>query len=147
LLFTDRTDWPDEQIVLAYRAQHHIEADFRRLKDPHYLTFRPTFHWTDQKLRVHAFYCVLALLLLNLLRRKLAKAGIPLSVVEMMDTLTDIYEVTLLYPRRIWLQEALRANRPRGHGPGAAQNRREPRPRALSQRVGHTTLHQARPRQ
>ena len=84
---------------------------------------------------MHSFYCVLALLLLNLLRRKLAKAGIPLSVVEMMDTLTDIYEVTLLYPRRIWLQEALRANRPRGHGPGAAQNRREPRPRALSQRV------------
>jgi hypothetical protein len=76
LLFTDRTDWSDEQIVLAYRAQHHVEADFRRLKDPHYLTFRPAFHWTDQKLRVHAFYCVLALLMLNLLRRKLAQAGI-----------------------------------------------------------------------
>lgn len=98
LLFTDRTGWSDEQIVLAYRAQHHIEADFRRLKDPHYLTFRPAFHWTDQKLRVHAFYCVLALLLLNLLRRKLAQAGIPLSVAKMMDTLTDIHEVTLLYP-------------------------------------------------
>ena len=97
LLFTDRTDWSDEQIVLAYRAQHHVEADFRRLKDPHYLTFRPAFHWTDQKLRVHAFYCVLALLLLNLLRRKLAQAGIPLSVAKMMDTLTDIREVTLLY--------------------------------------------------
>jgi transposase len=98
LLFTDRTDWTDEQIVLAYRAQHHVEADFRRLKDPHYLTFRPAFHWTDQKLRVHAFYCVLALLLLNLLRRKLAQAGIPLSIAKMMDSLTDIREVTLLYP-------------------------------------------------
>ncbi|MGC2487096.1 MAG: IS1634 family transposase [Candidatus Sulfotelmatobacter sp.] len=98
LLFTDRTDWTDEQIVLAYRAQHHVEADFRRLKDPHYLTFRPAFHWTDQKLRVHAFYCVLALLMLNLLRRKLAQAGIPLSTAKMMDALTDIHEVTLLYP-------------------------------------------------
>jgi transposase len=98
LLFTDRTDWSDEQIVLAYRAQHHVEADFRRLKDPHYLTFRPAFHWTDQKLRVHAFYCVLALLMLNLLRRKLAQAGIPLSIAKMMDSLTDIHEVTLLYP-------------------------------------------------
>jgi transposase len=68
------------------------------LKDPHYLTFRPAFHWTDQKLRVHAFYCVLALLLLNLLRRKLAQAGIPLSIAKMMDSLTDIHEVTLLYP-------------------------------------------------
>jgi transposase len=98
LIFTDRTNWSDEQIVLAYRAQHHVEADFRRLKDPHYLTFRPTFHWTDQKLRVHAFYCVLALMMLNLLRRQLAQAGIPLSVVKMMDLLTDIREVTLLYP-------------------------------------------------
>jgi transposase len=98
IIFTDRTDWSDEQIVLAYRAQHHVEADFRRLKDPHYLTFRPTFHWTDQKLRVHAFYCVLALMMLNLLRRQLAQAGIPLSIVTMMDLLADIREVTLLYP-------------------------------------------------
>jgi transposase len=98
LIFTDRTDWSEEQIVLAYRAQHHVEADFRRLKDPHYLTFRPTFHWTDQKLRVHAFYCVLALMMLNLLRRQLAQAGLPLTVVKMMDLLTDIREVTLLYP-------------------------------------------------
>ena len=42
ILFTDHgPDWSDEQIVLAYRAQHHVEADFRRLKDPHYLSFRP----------------------------------------------------------------------------------------------------------
>ena len=94
---TDRSDWSDEQIVLAYRAQHHVEADFRRMKNPHYLSFRPTFHWTDQKLRVHAFYCVLALMML-LLRRQLAQADISLSIVEMMDRLTSIHEVTLLYP-------------------------------------------------
>jgi transposase len=86
ILFTDHgQDWTDERTVLAYRAQHHVEADFRRLKDPRYLSFRPTFHWTDQKLRVHAFYCVLALMILNLLRRKLAQSGIVLSIVEMMN--------------------------------------------------------------
>jgi transposase len=58
----------------------------------------PTFHWTDQKLRVHAFYCVLALMILNLMRRKLAQSGIVLSIVEMMNQLTEINEVTLLYP-------------------------------------------------
>jgi transposase len=99
ILFTDHgQDWTDEQIVLAYRAQHHVEADFRRLKDPRYLNFRPTFHWTDQKLRVHAFYCVLALMILNLMRRKLAQSGVVLSIVEMMNQLTEINEVTLLYP-------------------------------------------------
>src|SRR5439155_20902327 len=61
LLFTDRSVWTDEQIVLAYRAQHHVEADFRRLKHPHYLTFRPAFHSPDQKPNVPAFYCLLAL--------------------------------------------------------------------------------------
>jgi transposase len=99
ILFTDHSDdWSEEQIVLGYRAQHHVESDFRHLKNPYYLSFRPTFHWTDQKLRVHAFYCVLALMMLNLLRRQLAQAGIALSIVEMMDQLKAIHEVTLLYP-------------------------------------------------
>lgn len=98
ILFTDRDGWTDEQIVLAYRSQSHVEAAFRCMKDPRFLTFRPTFHWTDQKLRVHAFYCVLALTILSLLRRKLAQKGISLSIAKMTELLADIREVTLLYP-------------------------------------------------
>lgn len=98
LLFTDQEGWSDEQIVLAYRAQHHVEANFRRMKDPKFLTFRPTFHWTDQKLHVHAFYCVLALFLLSLLRRTLAQKNITTSVAKMVEALAGIQEVTLLYP-------------------------------------------------
>ena len=98
LLFTDQHAWSDEKIVLAYRSQSHVEAAFRRMKDPRFLTFRPAFHWTDQKLRVHAFYCVLALMILSLLRRKLSLAGIELSVVRMMDSLAAIQEVDVLYP-------------------------------------------------
>ena len=33
------------------------------------------FHWTDSKIQVHAFYCVLALLLTSLLQRELAHKG------------------------------------------------------------------------
>jgi transposase len=99
ILFTDHgEDGSEEQIVLGYRAQHHVEDDFRLMKNPRYLSFRPSFHWTDQKLRVHAFYCVLALMMLNLLRRQLAQAGLSLSIAEMMDQLREIQEVTLLYP-------------------------------------------------
>jgi transposase len=97
ILFTDRAKWTDEQIVRAYRSQSHVEAAFRRMKDPRFLTFRPTFHWTDQKLRVHACYCVLALMILSLLRRELEKAGIPMSIAAMMDSLVNIREVSLLY--------------------------------------------------
>jgi len=98
ILFTDRDDWADEEIVLAYRAQSHVEAAFRRMKDPHFLTFRPAFHWTDQKLRVHAFYCVLALMIASLLRRKLAQAGIRLSDAALFEKLADVRELVLVYP-------------------------------------------------
>lgn len=98
ILFTDQHPWSDERIVGAYRSQFHVEAAFRRMKDPRFLTFRPTYHWTDQKLKVHAFYCVLALMIMSLLRRTLAQAGIPLSIARIAERLSDIQEVVNLYP-------------------------------------------------
>ena len=106
ILFTDRDEWSDEDIVLAYRAQAHVEAAFRCMKDPHFLTFRPTFHWTDQKLRVHAFYCVAALTIVNLLRRKLNQAGIQLSVASLVEKLADVREVAVVYPGPAHAQRA-----------------------------------------
>lgn len=97
ILFTDRADWSDEQIVRAYRSQSHVESAFRAMKDPHYLSFRPTYHWTDQKLRVHALYCVIALMITSLLRRQLAQAGISVSLARMLERLADLREVSLLY--------------------------------------------------
>ena len=68
------------------------------MKDPRFLTFRPTRHWTDQKLRVHAFYCVLALMILSLLRRKLAQAGIKMSIARLFERLAEIRETVTIYP-------------------------------------------------
>ena len=96
LLFTDREDWTDEQIVTAYRGQHHVESAFRQMKDIHHVSFRPAFHWTDQKLRVHAFSCVTALLMCSLLRRELHGKGIDLSVTRILETLGTIREVQIL---------------------------------------------------
>jgi transposase len=100
LLFTDNQDWSDEEIVLGYRAQHHIESAFRDMKNPHFLGWSPMFHWTDSKIRVHAFYCVLALLLTSLLQRSLHGKGIDLSLTRMMEVLRSIQEVLLIYPRQ-----------------------------------------------
>lgn len=93
ILFTDNAEWSDEDIVAAYRGQHHVERAFRQMKDVRYVSFRPAHHWTDQKLMVHAFTCVLALLLCSLLRRELALKGINMSVREMLSTLSGINEV------------------------------------------------------
>ena len=100
ILFTDNADWSDEDIVCAYRSQHHIENAFRQMKNPHFLGWSPMFHWTDSKIQVHAFYCVLALLLTSLLQRELARQGEPLSVNRILEELGGIQETLVVYPRR-----------------------------------------------
>jgi len=67
ILITDRAEWSTAQVIEAYRGQSKVEAAFRDLKDPRMLSTRPQFHWTDQKLHVHAFVCVTAYLLITLL--------------------------------------------------------------------------------
>lgn len=98
LLFTDHHQWSDAEIVRAYRAQHFVEDAFRHMKDPHHIALRPQHHWTDQKVRVHVFTCVLALMLLSLLRRELAAKGFDLSIRRMMELLGTIREVVTVFP-------------------------------------------------
>ena len=98
ILFTDHEDWTNDQIVLAYRAQSHVEDAFRAMKDPYFLGWEPMHHWTDSKIRVHAFYCVLALTLASLLQRQAAQKGISLSVRAMFQALHGIQEVLNVYP-------------------------------------------------
>ena len=106
ILFTDNADWTEEQIVLAYRSQYHIEDAFKQMKNPHFLGWSPMFHWTDSKIQVHAFYCVLALLLTSLLQRELAGKGEPLSINRMLEELGGIRETLVVYPRRQGQQQA-----------------------------------------
>ena len=96
ILFTNR-DWPVPDVVAAYRSQSDAEFGFRQLKDPHVVSFSPMHHWTDSKIRVHVFYCVLALAVAHLMRRHADRAGLHLSVRELLDHLADIQETVLLY--------------------------------------------------
>jgi transposase len=100
ILFTDNADWSDEQIVLAYRSQYHIEDAFKQMKNPHFLHWSPMFHWTDSKIRVHAFYCVLAWTLSSALQREVWQKGEPLSINRLLEELRGIQETLLIYPRR-----------------------------------------------
>jgi len=103
IIFTDRHDWTDEQILAAYRAQSKAENAFRQMKDVEFASFSPAHHWTDQKLRVHAFYCTLALMIITLIERHIRHAdiqqdGLPLGSKLAMRLLTEINETTLIYP-------------------------------------------------
>jgi transposase len=98
ILFSDQEGWSDAQIVRGYRSQHEVEGAFRDLKDTQHLALRPQRHWTDQKIRVHVFYCVLALTLCCLLRRELHRRGIDRSLPAILFDLAQIKEVCLAYP-------------------------------------------------
>ena len=100
ILFTDNDDWTNAEIVLGYRSQHHIEDAFRQMKHPHYLGWQPMFHWTDSKIRAHAFTCVLALTLSSLLQRTLHQKGLDLSLPRMFDLLGGIRETLVIYPKK-----------------------------------------------
>ena len=97
ILFTNRDHWPIAEVVAAYRCQSDAEFGFRQLKDPHVVSFSPMHHWTDQKIRVHLFTCVLALAVAHLMRRTAAKAGLHLSVRELLEQLEGIGETVLLH--------------------------------------------------
>ena len=100
ILFTDNETWADHEIVLAYRGQSQIEDAFRTMKNPHFITLRPMHHWTNPMIRVHAFYCVLALTIASLLVRQLHHKGIDISIPRLFDQLNRIDEVALIWPRR-----------------------------------------------
>jgi transposase len=97
ILFTNRTEWTVAEVVAAYRSQSEVESGFRQMKDPHVVSFSPMHHWTDSKIRVHVFYCVLALAVAHLMRRQAEHVGLHLSVRELLDELGGIQETVLLY--------------------------------------------------
>ena len=86
MLFTDKGTQvaSTAQVVADYRSQETAEGDFRQMKDPKVVSFSPMFHWTDQKIRVHVFYCVLALAVARLMAREAEHAGLHMSVRELL---------------------------------------------------------------
>ncbi len=98
LLMTDQHAWSTEEIILAYQGQSQAEAAFRQIKDVDHLAVRPQFHWTDQKVRVHTFICILALLLCRLLERESRAAGYQGSLSRLLDLLGCIRLAMVLRP-------------------------------------------------
>src|SRR5680860_1409504 len=98
ILFTNRDHWPVVDVVAAYRTQPDVEASFRQMKDPHVVSFSPMHHWTEQKIKVHSFYCVLALQIAHLMRRHTRHAGLEMSVRGLLTELAGIEETVLIYP-------------------------------------------------
>jgi transposase len=96
VLITDRHDWSTAEIIRTYHGQSHIEAVFAHLKDPMHLGLRPQHHWTDQKLHVHVFTCILGYLLARTLFIRAERLHAPYASMEsLLDALTLVRRVTV----------------------------------------------------
>ena len=98
VLMTNRMDWTEEQVIDGYSGQQQVEKVFRGLKDGDWLGWGPMYHWTDSKIRVHAFYCMLGISLLSYLHAQARKVCPQITVEQMKAELEEIYQFVLLYP-------------------------------------------------
>ncbi len=97
ILMTDRHDWSTVDIIKAYYGQSMIEHTFKNLKNPYHLALRPQYHWTDQKIKVHFFICVLGYLLAAIVWREArTKAQFKGTLDTLLDTLNNIRLATIL---------------------------------------------------
>jgi len=98
VLLTNRMDWSAEQVVAGYSGQQQIERVFRGLKQGDWLGWDPMYHWTDRKIRIHAFYCLLGISLLQYVHKQAQVAWADLSVEQLLAELGQIKQFVLLYP-------------------------------------------------
>ena len=87
IIMTDRHHWSSVDIIKAYYGQSFIEHTFKNLKNPYHLALKPQFHWTDQKIIVHYFSCVLGYQLSAIVWRQ---AKLEAQFAGALDTLLDM---------------------------------------------------------
>ena len=112
VLFTDHADWESEEIILAYRSAWKIEHTFRQMKDTEYLTVRPLYCWTDQKIKAHIFCCVMAVRLCYLLKKELASHGIETGINEMLESLGKKKQYIHYYQQKRGMRESYSVSMP-----------------------------------
>ena len=98
VLLTNRLNWTAGQVAAGYGGQQSIERVFRGLKDGDWLGWGLMHRWTDRKIRIHAFYCMLGISLLHFLHKKAKTVRADLSIEQMLEELEQIKQFVLLYP-------------------------------------------------
>jgi len=97
LLITNRHQWSTAEIILAYWGQSSVEYSFKNMKNPFHLALRPQYHWTDHKITVHSFICVMAFLLTMVAYRKAKeKANFKGSPITLLEQLSSIRLASLI---------------------------------------------------
>jgi transposase len=93
ILITDHEDWSAAEIYEVYAKRYLSEAQGKVQgvpDNPFQAALMPLYHWTDSKIRVHMFVCVVALTYLALLCQRLKVAGLKIPPKEVMEELRSL---------------------------------------------------------
>lgn len=93
---TDNEELAAEELIRIYRDLQEIERSFRALKS--HIKIRPTFHWTEARVRAHVLLCILALTAERVMRLKLKKAQSALSPQGALEELRKLLHVKISLP-------------------------------------------------
>ena len=87
---TNRHDWDSAKIIKAFYGQSTVECAFKNIKNPYHMAVTPGFHWTEHKIRIHYFSCVLGYLLSALIWWEARQHGFKGSLDSLLDTLNKV---------------------------------------------------------
>jgi transposase len=96
VLFSTNLDWTDAEIIEAYYGLGKIENYFKILKNPFHFSVRPQYHWTDHKIKVHVFTCLVGLILTAVLYKKVQENHIAISPTRMLHELSKVRESLIM---------------------------------------------------
>ena len=90
ILFTDDMSLKAIDVLKIYSEKNIIEEQFKTLKNPYVISFTPMWCWTDKMIRVHAFTCVMALLFIRIIVKKVKDSEMDLSQGQIFEQLKKI---------------------------------------------------------
>ena len=96
IIMTNRHNWTSSEIINAYQGQSFIENAFKNIKSPIHLALTPEFHWTDQKIKIHFFTCVMGYMLTTILWKKIKEIGYNGSMTNFLEMLSGIRLANIL---------------------------------------------------
>jgi transposase len=98
IIITDNTDWTTAEIVQASLDRWQVEDQFRLSNDEDLVGTRPVRHWTDSKIRLHLFTCVVAITYLRMLEGRLIRTGVHRTAGDVMADMRRLHSVLSMRP-------------------------------------------------
>ena len=97
-LLTNRLDWTTEELVDSFSAQEMVDDVFRGLHEGNPIAWKGSTGWTEMDLRIHTFYCMLAVSLAQFMYKPVREIWPEVSLELLLEELQEIKQFVLTYP-------------------------------------------------